>query len=375
MNNRKSIIIILAAVIIIAMAAVFIGISRSKSAQPNTSKQTIVIGITLPLTGDVAMLGQSAKNAILLAQKQLPKDLKYDYKLVFEDDQFRPALGATIANKLISIDHADALISFGSPVGSVISPIAERAQILHVNDFASASHVADGEFNFVDYTPPYEDSKLFVQELEKRNIKKLVFFAQQDNQGVASIISNFERDMKGTSIAILSTQKFNTGTRDFKTNIDEVKNLGADIYVLEATTPELEILTKQIRQAGITAPVTTMEAFEFSDQLSLFEGMWYVNGADPTQQFVDQYTLEYGQIPKFGAANAYDVLNLVVKAVESAGNGTLKPTRIEIKDAMAAIPEFDGALGKHLTIDSNGAVDSKAVVRMIKDGKAVTIKP
>ena len=142
---------------------------------------------------------------------------------------------------------------------------------------------------------------------------------------------------------------------------------------MEATTPELEILTKQIREAGIKTPVTTMEAFEFSDQLSLFEGMWYVNGADPTQWFIDLYTNKYGQGPKFGAANAYDVLNLIVKATELAGDGKTKPTRTEIRNALANIPEFDGALGTHLTIDANGVVDSKAVVRIIKDGKPVTI--
>ncbi len=320
------------------------------------------------------MLGQSAKNAITLAQEGLPKNLKYNYKLIFEDDQFKPALGATVANKLIAIDKADVLVSFGSPVGSVISPIAEKNGVPHINDFASASQVADGEYNFVHYTPPYEDSRLFIQELQKRGIKKLVFFAQQDNQGVAAIINSFEKDIKNTNIQVLSTQKFNTGTRDFKTLIDKgFKISGADIYVLEATTPELEILAKQMREAGITTPVTTMEAFEFSDQLSLFEGMWYVNGADPTQWFVDLYTKRYDQGPKFGAANAYDVLNLIVMATESAGNGEVKPSRSEIRDAIADIPKFDGALGKDLTIDDNGVVNSKAVVRMIKDGKPVTI--
>ena len=377
MKNSKNTWIILGIVAIIVIVAVAVQgkMSAVNSEQTSNKKQTVIIGITLPLTGDIAMLGESARNAILLADESLPKDLKYDYRLIFEDDQFKPSLGATVANKLISVDNADALISFGSPVGSVVSPIAEKAQILHVNDFASASHVADGEFNFVDYTPPYEDSKLFIQELQKRGIKKLVFFEQDDNQGAAAIIENFQNDIKKTHIKILSTQSFNTGTRDFRTEIDQVKSLNPDIYVLEATTPELEILTKQLRDSGIKTPVTTMEAFEFSDQLSLFEGMWYVNGADPMPWFVDMYTKAYGQSPKFGAANAYDVLNLVVKAVEKAGDGKTKPTRLKIKDALASISEFDGALGEHLTIDANGVVDSKAVVRMIKNGMPVTIAP
>ena len=377
MNTKKTVWIVAIAIIAIVVVVLIVRTNNAANSSGTASSQkpTVTIGVTLPLTGDVAMLGQSAKNAILLAQSQLPKDLKYDYKLVFEDDQFKPAVGATTANKLISVDHADVLMSFGSPVGSVVSPIAEKAGVPHVNSFASAAQVADGDYNFVDYTPSYEDSKLFIQELEKRGIKKLVFFGQQDNPGVTSIIASFEHDIKNTDITVLSEQMFDTGTRDFRTNIDKVKGLGADIYVLEASSPELEILTRQLRDSGVKTPVTTMEAFEFSDQLSLFEGMWYINGADPQAWFVDLYTKTYGQAPKFGAANNYDGLGLAVKAVETAGDGKTVPSHAAIKDALARIKSFDGALGTGQTVDANGIVDSKAVVRMIKNGVPVTIAP
>jgi len=360
--------------VILVIVAVAV-MTKISSNPPPSQKQTIKIGVTLPLTGGVAMLGQSAKNAILLAESRLSRNNKYDYELVFEDDQFKPATGASVANKLINIDKVDALISFGSPVGSVVSPIAERSKILHINDFASASQVADGDYNFVHYTPPYEDSKLFIEQLEKRGIKKLVFFGQQDNPGVTAIINAFEADIKETDIEVVSSNMFNTGTRDFRTMIDKSRDLGADMWVLEANTPELEILARQIQQSGIKTPLTTMEAFEFSDELSLFEGMWYVNGADSEQWFIDLYTKAYSEGPKFGAANAYDVLNLIVRAVESAGNGDVNPTRTEIRDVLARIPSFDGALGKDLKIDAYGVVVSRAVVRMIKDGRAVTIEP
>jgi len=358
--------------IVVLILAVW-GISSLFATKGPETKQTIKIGVTLPLTGDVAMLGQSAKNAMLLAKSQLPQNTKYNYEFVFEDDQFKPSVGASTANKLISVDGVSALVSFGSPVGNVVSPIAEKAHILHVNDFASASSVANGDYNFIHYTPAYEDSKLFISELNKRGIKKIAFFGQQDNPGVTAIIGAFEKDIKNTDIQVLSTQKFNTGTRDFRTQINAVKNLNPEIYVLEASSPELEILTKQLREAGIKTPVTTMEAFEFSDQLSLFEGMWYVNGADPMTWFVDLYTKAYNDSPKFGAANAYDVVNLIVQAAEKAGNGKIIPTSTQIKDALVSVKGFNGAVGNNLSIDADGLVISKAVVRIIKDGKPVTI--
>lgn len=359
---------------ILAVILVIWGItSITKNKNPET-KPTVKIGVTLPLTGDVAMLGQNSKEALLLAQEQLSKNTKYNYEFVFEDDQFKPQNGASTANKLISIDNVSALFSFGSPVGSVISPIAEKAKVPHINFFASDMSIANGDYNFVNYTPPYKDSEVFIKELNKRGIKTVVFFGQQDNPGVGAIITAFEKDIKNTNIKVLSNQKFNTGTRDFRTQIATIKNLNPDIYVLEASSPELETLTKQLREAGIKTPVTTMEAFEFSPELSLFEGMWYVNAADPQKWFVDLFTKKYpNDTPKFGAANGYDSLNLIVKAVEEVGDGKSVPTREEIKDALSKVKGFDGALGKNLSIDENGIVVSGAVVREIKNGSPVTI--
>ncbi len=370
MNTKLKITVGLLILILIAL-----GFTHFAAKKQSGDKPTVTIGITLPLTGDVAMLGQSNKKAIELAYSKLPTNLKYDYKLVFEDDQFKTSIGATVANKLISIDHASALISFGSPVGNVVSPIAEKNKITHINDFASDPNVAKGMYNFVHYTPAYEDSKLFISELHKRGLKNVVFFGQQDNPGVTAIINTFLADAsKDSAISVLSTQLFNTGTRDFRTLIEKTKGLNADIFVLEASSPELETLTKQLRQAGIQTPVTTMEAFEFSPELSLFEGSWYVNGADPTDWFVDLYTQTYNEAPKFGGANGYDSLNLLVKATETAGDGKTVPSSTDIAQALSQIKNFDGALGKGLEVGSDHLVDSGAVVRMIKDGKPVTIK-
>ncbi len=363
---------IIISVIIIAMAAVAFGYTKQHRQQVSIEKPVIKIGVTLPLTGDIAMLGQSNKKAIELAESTLG-NTKYRYEVVIEDDQFKPSIGATTANKLISIDRVSALISFGSPVGNTVSPIAEKAQIPHINDFASDPHVADGAYNFIHYTPAYKDSERMVQELRKRNIRKVVFFRQQDNPGGDALLHAFENSIIGTNVQILASEGFTTGTRDFRTVINKTRNLGAEIYILILSTPELEIITKQLREAGIVTPVTCMETFEFSDQLSLFEGMWYVNAADPMQKFIDLYTSMYSEGPKLGAANGYDSFNLLVHAVEEAGNGKTIPTGPEIQNALAHVKGFDGALGDGLSIDTEGLVMSKAVLRMIKDGKPVTI--
>ncbi len=369
MKNKIIIGVVVVAIIIIALTA---GSFNQKS---SSDKPTVVIGATLPLTGPVAVLGQSSQKAIMLAEEKLnSKDNKYNYKVVFEDDAFSPTKAATVVNKFIGIDKVDALFSFGSPVGNAVSPIAESQKVPHVNFFASDTNVANGDYNFLHYTPPYIDAKLFVQELNKRGIKKLVFFEIQGNAGATAIMQAFEKEIVGTDIKVLAVQKFTPGTRDFRTLISEVKDMHPDVYVLQSSSPEIENVYKQLRDMGVKEPVTSVETFEFADDLTPFNGSWYVNSADAQDWFVDSYTQRYNEAPKFGAANAYDGLNLIVKAVESVGDGKTVPTRDQIKAGLTGIKSFDSALGKGLKFDENGQLISGAVVRMIKDGKPVTVK-
>lgn len=72
-----------------------------------------------------------------------------------------------------------------------------------------------------------------------------------------------------------------------------------------------------------------------------------------------------------GAANAYDIFNLIVAATE-AFKGSTKPTPNQIANEFTTIKDFSGVLGD-LSINEDGIVISKATVRMIKDGKPVDI--
>lgn len=370
----KKKIIIWSAIVVVLIVLILSATGTFSHNKTASEKPTILIGATLPLTGPVAVLGQSSQKAIELAEENLNKtNTKYNYKVVFEDDAFNPTTAATVVNKLISVDKVDALFSFGSPVGNAVSPIAEQNKIPHVNFFASDSNVANGDYNFLHYTPPYMDAKLFVKELNKKGIKKLVFFQIDGNAGATAIMQAFEKEIAGTDIKVLAVKEFAPGTRDFRTLVSQVKDLHPDIYVLQSSSPELETVYKQLRDMGVKEPVTSMETFEFADNLTPFNGSWYINSADAQKWFVDSYTTRYNEAPKFGAANAYDGLNIVAKAVESIGDGKTVPTKDQIKDAIKNIQSFDGAMGKGLKFDENGQLVSGSVVRMIKDGKPVTI--
>lgn len=353
--------------IIIIVIAVISIVGGSKP----VDRQVVKIGVIAPLTGNVAFLGEGLKNAASMAVNELKSDdnSKYVYEVVFEDDSFDVKKTATAANKLINIDKVSALVSIASAAGNVVNPIAEKAKIIHFG-IASDPMVATGTYNFIHWTPPYEETKVFVPELVKRGYKKVAILGAQI-QGVIAVIDSFKKDIKGTDVVVVSEQIFNFGTTDFRTMIAKAEAAKPDIYMLEAFSPEMERLVKQMREMGIKTPITAIESFEQSDQPETYEGMWYVNAADASNEFIEAYSKTYGKTASLGSGNAYDAIRLIAVAAENTGSGGM-PSTGEIASELYKIKDLKGALGS-LNVDADGFVISKAVVRMIKDGKPVTI--
>jgi branched-chain amino acid transport system substrate-binding protein len=339
------------------------------AAENPATKPIVKIGVTIPLTGDVAYMGEGVRNAVTMALQALPPDTKYAYQVVFEDDGLEAKRAAASVNKMISSDKIDAVISFSSGTAGVVSPIAEQNKIVHFGIATSAS-IADGDYNFNHWTPTEEFARLMVAELQRRGIKKVagIFMNQQ---GYMAVRDSFVRQIKGTDISLVTDKIVNPSERDFRGILAKAKAQNPEIYMIVFLTPQLEILTKQIKEAGITQPVTSIEAFGTSNEPSLFEGLWYVDSAEAKSSFYTQYRARFAKSPAAGAPNAYDIFNLIVYGYEHS-NSEAKPSTAEVVKTLYSVKDFDGMLGK-LSIDDKGVVFSPAAVKMIKDGKPVLL--
>ncbi|MDO8643849.1 MAG: ABC transporter substrate-binding protein, partial [bacterium] len=112
----------------------------------------IKIGVSAPLTGDIAALGQSTKNAALMAEEAINKKggLKIDgalkkVKFIIEDDENKPESTATVFQKLISQDKVVAIIgSQSSKCSNAGAPIAESAKIPQISPWSTNPNVTKG---------------------------------------------------------------------------------------------------------------------------------------------------------------------------------------------------------------------------------------
>lgn len=362
---NKSIAWIVVAVVAIGAVVYF----NAGKPEDTGSKPVVKIGLIAPLTGPVAFIGEASKNAADLAMEKIHADtgLKYRYELTIEDDALDASRTVAAANKLVSIDGVDALISLSSGSGNAVTPIAEQAHIPHIG-MASDANVAKGDYNFIHWTQPEDEVTLLLQELARRGLKNVAALTL-NQQGNLAITKNLKDRAAAAGITVVDDRVFNPGEKDFKTILAESRKKNPDIYLLESFSPENEIIAKQMKDLKIDIPMTSIEAFSLSVNPGAFEGQWFIDSAVATDGFDAEYTKKFGKNAGPTAANTYDALNLIVKAVERAGTAA-KPSGEEIAKQLSQTNDYSGALGP-LKVSPDGVFLSGASVKIIKDGKAV----
>ncbi len=358
MNKKVAAIL---AIIIIVGIVIFVSLGTKGQDQIRTIK----IGAVLPMSGTQAYFGEGMKDALELAKKNLG-NTKYKYDLVVEDGAFDVKTSVSAANKLINIDKVDVIIDAYAPIGDAISPITEKAQVVHIG-VAFDPKMAEGDYNFILFTTPDTAAKSFLSEMQKRGLHTLGIF-RVNNQGISAVNSAITSLASQYGITVVSNEMFQPGERDFKSVIAKNASARPDIYALLALSPEIEILTKQMRDQNIQNISSTIY-FELAKDKAPFEGLWSIGYGKVSSDFESQYKTAYNRELGFGAANVYDAFNAIVQASE-LNTAINRPTTQFIAKSLQGMSDFDGVLGK-LHIDSAGIIDTPTMVKIVKDGKLI----
>ncbi len=340
----------------------------------NTDTKTIKIGAILPMVGTQAFAGEGMRNALEMALHDLETaqntgsglKLKYKYELVIANNNFTAKDSISAAEKLIDVDKVSAIIDAYAPVGNAVSPIAEKAHVVHI-DVAFDPKIAEGDYNFLLFTTPDTATRSFFAEMQKKGLHTLGIF-RVNNQGIYSVYTAMENLASQYGVTVVSDQMFQPGERDFKSIIAKNSVIKPDLYVLLALSPELEILAKQLQDQNIHNISSTIY-FELAKDKSVFEGLWSVGYGEISSSFMDKYKATYNREVTFGVPNVYDAFNVVVQSAESY-SGVDKPSPEYIANKIQGIGDFTGVLGK-LHVDPAGIIDTPTSIKVVKDGRLV----
>ena len=330
-----------------------------------TSKEVIKIGVVAPLTGSAAAFGSTFAKGIEMAAIDISKtDTKYKYEVVVEDDGSTPAKASAAASKLINIDNVRAILSSTGATGNSVKTLAEKAGVIHISNSKDTS-IGNVPYNFTNLMLPQDEVVMWVEKAVKDG-NKTVAILSQVHPGAVMSVNAFLPEAEKQGLKVVYNESFSGDNRDFKTIIAKAKQSKADIYLVESYPPALDILTKELMDAGIKN-ISTMSLFTPSQNPNLFNGLWYTDSTLSDASFKDSFTKLYPTL-KFNVTTTpygYDSFMMLVQSFEKGGDAFVN---------MKNITEYDGKAGKTTKVLGGQNFKTEASIWTMKNGVPEIIK-
>jgi branched-chain amino acid transport system substrate-binding protein len=371
---KKSVLVLLTVLFVISVAITGLAANELK------------IGVSAPLTGDIAALGQSTKNAALMAEAEINAAggikigaSKRKIKFIIEDDENKPESTATVFQKLINQDKVLAIIgSQSSKCSNAGAPIAESAKIPQITPWSTNPNVTKGRTYifracFID---PFQGKVVAQFAINKFKAKKaavLYDIASDYNKGIAEV---FRSEYAKAGGKIVGFETYNTNDKDFSAQLSKIKGANPDILFLPNYFNEVPLQIQQARKLGLTCPVVGSDSWDNPQLIELggkdLNGTYFTNHYSPdvdrpaAKDFIAKYQKKYNMLPDAAAALTYDSAHILFKAITRAGKANSKA----IRDAIAATKGYAGVTGD-ITYNGSGDPVKGAVVIRIDNGKFV----
>ena len=339
---------------------------------PNVNeKPTLKIGVIMSFTGADPEGANNAKNALIFVRDKKLSLSPINYEFIFEDSKGEPARGITVAKKVVDYNKVDVIFSNISAVSKAIALHIENEKVVHIA-FSSDKETAKGDTSFVFWISAEEYADKMYKLIQKLNAKNIAVMVNSDITS-SQRYEALNTLIKDTDIKI-NKEDIISGTKDFRITIKKMLDTEPDLFLLLAPLPELNIVAKQIREAGSDIMITSMDFINYSAHKELCEGSIYVSTNDGDKQVVEEIMTAIKTENPFALAYMNDALMLIDKAATNFyQQHNTAPTSEELAAEILKIKSFQGAVGD-IVIKDNGVINPQAVIKEIKEGHPVIVK-
>lgn len=381
--GKKMFLIILAGILVATI--VLAGCAPKKEEPKVEEPEEIKIGLVTPLTGEVATFGQSTKNAVEMAVKEINDDggiLGKKIVLVIEDDKNEPKDTATIVRKFIDQDKVVAIIgSLTSKCSLAGMPIANQKKVPMISSSSTNPKVTlTGPYSFrVCFIDDFQGQVMAQFATEELKAKKAAVLFDIGNDYSKGLAEFFQKSFKEAGGEVVAVENYTQADNDFNAQLTRIKGLAPDVIFLPDYYQKVALIAKQARGLGITATFLGGDGWDSPELVKLggeaVEGGYFSNhyskdDPDPKiQELVSKYKAKYGAEPDALAALGYDAMYFLAEGIKSAG----KIDSTAIRDALANLKEFSGVTGTFTLTENRDPIKS-AVVLKIEGGKQKFVK-
>jgi len=350
----------------------------------------IKVGAIMPMSGPLAAYGQVTWEGIELANELQPTLKNGDtIKLVLVDNKGDKVETATTTTRLISSDGVVAILgALTSTNTAQVIATADKKEIPVIASVATNDKLTQRRnfANRVCFMDSFQGAVIANYALNDLGLKSAVVIVDQAQVYSLGLAKAFETAFKKGGGEVIKRFKVTSGDKNFKAIVSQIKPLNPDFMFLPLYHPEASMIARQSKQIGLDKPMFSGDGVANQTFIDLggkaVEGHMFTDffdySAPPTQKskdFIATYTKKSGnaEMNSFTAlgADSYFVLLDAMNRCDDPTNSVCINKMIKLTQ------DFEGVSGI-ISIDKSGNATRSAVIKVIKDGKAIyktTVNP
>jgi ABC-type branched-subunit amino acid transport system substrate-binding protein len=300
--------------------------------------EEITIGALLPLSGDLAVYGQTVQKGVNLAVKQINQaggPLGMKLKVVFRDSQTDPTALRDGAEKLVNVDKVPAIV--GPMIRSdVATPVTAPNHVVIISPSNTPTWVTtldDDDYTFRTTASDAIQGKVLGQLAREVGYETAAILYINDPYG-GGLAESTKEWFEKSGGKVLGMAAYDPGEVAYKMQLNELSKGDPDVLVLIGYPESGVIIIRQALSAGLFDQFLFPDGMQ-SEQIITdvggdhLEGMFGTGpGAAETasyENYLQAYQAEYGEKPATAyTENAYDGVVVIALAMAAAGKDALR---------------------------------------------------
>jgi branched-chain amino acid transport system substrate-binding protein len=356
------------------------------------SKEPIVIGASLPLTGDFSQPGGAAKRGYEVWAEMVNEKggiLGRPVQLTILDDASEQNTVVADYTKLITRDKVDLLLgTFSSLLNLPASAVAEKNRMVYVEPAGGAPAMFERGFRYLFFaqqaTAPHQADVFvdWVKSLPAGQQPKTAAYPTQDDPFAKPVIDTMRKALEAAGVKTVYATVYPPETTNFDTIANTIKARNPDLVAQGAVFEDGVGLVRSMIKTGFS-PKTLFQtsAPSNSDQYAKgvgeanTEGVFYTVSWSPeadyplNQDFVRRYQQKFNQVPEEDAADAFAAAQVLQAGVQAVG----EINQDKIAEWLHA-NKVDTILGP-LSWDQTGAPQSDFLLAQWQSSKSEIVLP
>lgn len=321
------------ALIIPVMLIMASGLRGPVPAEAAEHEGKVTIGGLLPLSGDLAVYGQTVQKGIQLAVKHLNAaggPLGMQLKVTFRDSQTDPTALRDSAEKLVNVDKVPAIV--GPMIRSdVATPVTAPNHVVIISPSNTPTWVTtleDDDYTFRTTSSDGIQGKVLGELAWEVGYKTASILYINDPYG-GGLAENTKEAFEKTGGKVLGMAAYDPGAVAYKMQLKELAKGDPDVLVLIGYPESGIVIIRQALSAGLFDQFLFPDGMK-SEQIIEEVGGKYLEGMHGTgpgaadnqsyRYYLAAYQEEYGEKPATAyTENAYDGVAVIALAMQAAG--------------------------------------------------------